>query len=198
MRMVKNEKGFTIIELLAVIVIASIIITPLMYSMVNNITTNQVLQTRRSSVSIAEGAIYGFDKLSYTDLETLQENSATHHIVFDTTTCNLLTLKVNDDAICSIIFDSSHNNNTFDSDHFKAYIYDYNISSSDQTSLTGPSSLIPQEVKDVIGAITPSTDPNPGLLRITIWINYSDDPYSYTVVSGLLIGDWSDSIYGDN
>ncbi len=196
--MVKNEKGFTIIELLAVIVISSIIITPLMYSLVSNITTNAMLHTRRSSVSIAEGTIYGFDKLSYTDLETLQDDSATHHLVFDSTSCNQLTLEVNDDNICEVIFGSSFNNITFDSDHFKAYIYDYNVSSGDQSTLTGSGSTLPQEVKDVIGALTPSSDPNPGLLRITIWINYSDDPYSYTVVSGLLIGDWTDSIYGDN
>jgi len=105
--MVKNEKGFTIIELLAVIVISSIIITPLMFSLVSNVNINALLHIRRSSVSLAEGAIYGFDKLSYSDIETLQENSTSHHLVFDSTSCDQL--DTNDESICDIVFLSEFN-----------------------------------------------------------------------------------------
>lgn len=191
MRMVKNEKGFTIIELLAVIVISSIIITPLMFSLVSNVNINALLHIRRSSVSLAEGAIYGFDKLTYSDIELLQDGATDHHLVFDATSCG--PLSTNDEAVCEIVFGSEFNNVSFDEDHFKVYIYDYNISQADQNSLLVNAS-IPQEVRDEIGDIQFSSDPNPGLLRITVWVNYSDDPYDYTVVSGLLIGDWTDTV----
>lgn len=196
--MVKNEKGFTLIELLAIVVLASVILAPLMQSLVSNVTTNIRLHTRRSSVSLAESAIYGFDKLSYTDLDDLLTSSTHNYLMFDSSNCDQLTLVPKDSSICSLVFSSKFNNVEFDDTQFKVYIYDYNISSGDQGFLTGAGSPIPyQEVKDVIGALTPSNDPNPGLLRITVWINYSDDPYEYTIVSGLLIGEWSDSTYGE-
>ena len=47
--------------------ITSIIIVPLLTSMIDNIATNYILHVRRSSVSIADGTLYGFDKLSFTE-----------------------------------------------------------------------------------------------------------------------------------
>jgi len=160
--------------------------------LVSNVNINALLHIRRSSVSLAEGAIYGFDKLSYSEIETLQENATNHHLVFDSTSCNQL--DADDETICDIIFLSEFNSVSFDNDHFKVFIYDYNIDQFDQGDLTSDLS-IPLEVRDEIGEIPFSPDDNPGLLRITVWINYSDDPYEYTIVSGLLIGDWTDTVY---
>lgn len=192
MRMVKNEKGFTIIELLAVIVIASVILSPLMYSLVNNVTTNALLHTRRSSLSLADGAIYGFDKLSYTDLENLQTNASDHHLAFDSQTCSQLSSSDDEDT-CDVIFGLNFNNVSFDETQFKVIVYDYNIDPNDHDDLIADNS-IPQAVRDEIATIPTSTDANPGLLRITVWINYSDDPYRTIVVSGLLAGDFTDSV----
>ncbi|AIO18980.1 hypothetical protein KQ51_01103 [Candidatus Izimaplasma bacterium HR1] len=191
--MVKNEKGFTIIELLAVVVISSIIIVPLMFSLVGNINTNKLLHTRRSSVSLAEGAVYGFDKLSYPDINSLLTASTDNYIEFDSTTCTQLSAS-DDQTICDVIFGSEFSNVSFDENHFKVYIYDYNMTSTIQSQLVIDPS-IPAEVQEVIGLLTPSTDPNPGLIRLTVWINYSDDPYNTIVVSGLLLEGWSDPIY---
>ena len=191
--MVKNEKGFTIVELLAVVVISSIIIVPLMFSLVANINTNTLLHTRRNSVSLAEGAVYGFDKLSYAELNGLLTASVDNYIEFDANTCTQLSGS-DDRAICNAIFGSEFSSVGFDYEHFKIFIYDYNVTSVIQSQLIIDPNL-PAEVQEVIGALTPSADLNPGLIRITVWINYSDDPYNALVVSGLLLEGWTDPIY---
>ncbi len=193
--MVKNEKGFTIVELLAIIIITSIIIVPLMQSMIDNIGSNHILHTRRSATSIADGALYGFDKLDYTDLEGLQDASNNvqldYYTEFNATNCTDLAAP-DDETICDALFGSTFNDVSFTSAQFRAFIYDYNLSSARQSVLVSDTD-IPSEVRTEIGSVTPSTDPNPGLLRITVWIQYSDDPYRVVVISGLLIGDWSEN-----
>ena len=191
--MVKNERGFTIPELLAVIIITSVIIIPLMTSMIDNIKTNNILHTRRSSVSIADGTLYGFDKLDYYDLEAIQDNSNSvvgdYYSEFNSSTCDQLS-DPDDITICSALFGAQFNSVSFDNTHFRVFIYDYNLSAARQTSLESNNN-IPQEVRDEISALTTSTAANPGLLRISVWIQYSDDPVRSIIVSGLVIGDWS-------
>lgn len=191
--MVKSSKGITLIELLAIVVIASIIITPLMFSMTQQVSFSHSFHRRRSAVTIADGALYGFDKITYLDLETIQEGETDHITDFDSTTCPLLP-NPDDQAFCTALFNSTFNGIDFDSTHFKVYIYDYNISAADKTDLLANASL-PQEVVDEITAIDASSDPNPGLLRITVWIEYDDDEDQSVVLSGLLIGDWTSAFY---
>lgn len=191
--MVKNKNGFTLIELLATIVIASIIIAPLMYSLVSYVTTNAEMHTRRNSVSLAESAIYGFDKLSFTDLQNLYTASTSRYVEFDATTCNQLTLETNDQAICEKIFESTFNNVSFDENHFKVYILKYNV--SDDIGILLLQGLEPEIITEIQSYTESAVTTD--LLRVLVWIDYGDKPNNHTVVSGLLIGNWTDSIYGD-
>ena len=193
--MVKNERGFTIIELLAVSVVISVIVVPLMFTMIRSIEVNNILHIRRSSVSIASGTLYGFDKLDYSELESVQDLQSEHFTEYNSETCNLLDEAGADNvAICIALFDITFNSYKFDNLHFRVFVYDYNISESDRFSLTENDKL-PPEVQEEIGLVPFSEEPNPGLLRITVWIQYLDDPISTTVLSGLLIGDWTSADY---
>ena len=190
--MVKKNHGFTVVELLAMIFITSIIIIPLMQSLIDNIRTNNILHIRRNSVSIADGTLYGFDKIDYAKLDALQVTSNTvdldYYTEFNFDTCNQLgDITTDDYIICRALFGAVFNNTTFDSTHFRLFIYDYNLSAARQTILIGNSN-IPIEVRDAIGALTPSNDPNPGLLRVSVWVQYNDNPVRTTVVNGLIIG----------
>ena len=195
--MVKNQRGFSIPELLAVIMITSIIIVPLLTSMIDNIATNYILHVRRSSVSIADGTLYGFDKLSFEDIKNIQDDSNNIDGDFysefnggdgsDGFGCNQLTINVNDETICNLIFGASFSNVNFDQAHFRVFIYDYNLIAARRLALY-ENINIPLEVREEILAIAPApVYSNPGLLRITVWIQYNDDPLRTTVVSGLII-----------
>jgi|LGOV01.1.fsa_nt_gb type II secretory pathway pseudopilin PulG len=193
--MVKNENGFSLVELLAIIVITSVIIVPLMQSMIGNIRLNNMMHDRRSATSVADGALYGFDKLDYSDLELILDNANTvdfdYNTEFNLTNCDSLLSSTDDQAMCTALFESIFTNVSFDSTHFRIFIYDYNLSTVRYNALIANTS-IPQEVRDHIqDNITASTDPYPGLIRISVWIQFSDDPVQTVLLSGLLIGDWS-------
>jgi|LGVF01.2.fsa_nt_gb type II secretory pathway pseudopilin PulG len=191
--MVKNQRGYSIPELLAVIIITSIIIVPLMTSMIDNIATNYLLHIRRSSVSIADSTLHGFDKLDYTGLDAIQiisdDTDQDYYSEFNIGNCSQLQIYSADDAvICNALFAAKFNSVSFDSAHFRVFIYDYNVLPIRHSALVS-NVLIPIEVRDEIDLIIPSSVPNPGLLRITVWIQYNDDPLKTTVISGLIIDD---------
>ena len=66
--MIKNNKGFSIVELLAMIMITTILIYPLMQSLVKNVETNERLHLRQSATSISRTALYGLEKLPFNRL----------------------------------------------------------------------------------------------------------------------------------
>lgn len=185
--MLRNNKGFSLIELLAIVVISSIIIWPLTVTLVNNIEINDRLHYRRSAVSIADGTMYGLDKLDFTDLDAKVDTAngaGTYYVELNQDTCSTLDTAA-DEALCDEIFSAIWNNLSLDSTEFRVFIYDFNLSSAMIADLYG-NPAIPQEVRDEINAITPSIDPNPSLLRVTVWVHYYDDPVGTVLLSGML------------
>lgn len=186
----KNNKGFSTLELLAVIVIINIIILPLLTVFSRNIVINDFELTRSSAINIAEGTLYGFNKLSYDDLQLLleQENSTgDYYLELTVDNCSLLP-KSADETFCTAIFTSVHNNLELDASTFRVYIYDYNMTNLQYNSLINdedlPGKVITEIENSDIGDGTLES-----LIRITVWINQNQDPMQYTVVSGLIFDD---------
>ncbi|MEC9484399.1 MAG: hypothetical protein UMR38_00815 [Candidatus Izemoplasma sp.] len=190
--MVKNDKGFSLVELLAIIVITTTIIVPLLSSLVDNIEINYRMHNRRSATSVAQGTLYGIGKLTFSDLESLVNDANTnadYFIELNETNCTLLPTQTDED-FCNQIFAQIWNNLSFDDTTYRAFIYDYNLPQAYIDDLTSPSNTdIPPEVKTEIEEITASTDPNPSLLRVTVWIQYEDDPRGVIILSGLITND---------
>ena len=185
--MIRNKKGFSLVELLAIIFISSLIVWPLTVTLVNNIQINDRLHYRRSATSIADGTMYGLDKLDFTDLETQVDTANTagdYYIELNQDNCVNLASAA-DEALCDQIFAAIFNNLTLDATLFRVIIYDYNLPQASIDSLVADTS-IPQEVRDEINLLTASTDPNPSLLRVTVWVKYFDDPIGVIALSGLL------------
>jgi len=188
--MLRNNKGFSIVELLAIVFISSLIIWPLTTSLVNNIEINARFHDRRSAVSVASGTRYGLDKLDYADLFSKVDtaNSAgDYYIELNQNTCSTLS-STSDQSLCNQIFATIWNNLELDETEYRVFIYDYNLPQSSIDSLYA-NTAIPFEVRYDINTITASTSPNSNLLRVTVWIEYSQDPQEESILSGLLFND---------
>jgi len=185
--MLRNNKGFSLIELFAVIFIASAIIYPLMTALVGNIEINDRLHLRRSATSIADGGLYGIDKLDFSDLYTQVEsaNSAgQYHVELNIDNCDTL-FSTEDQNLCIQLFSTIWNNLSLDATEYRVFIYDYNLPQSSIDALYG-NATIPFEVRTDINNLTASSVVNPSLLRISVWVKYYDDPVGTIMISGLI------------
>ena len=191
--MIKNNKGFSMVELLAMIIITSVIIFPLMHSLVKNVEINERLHLRQSATSIASTSLYGVEKLDYTLLYGLV-NAANiadnYYIELNADNCNSLIAGSTDEALCVQIFNLVSSNFTAGSDEYRVFIYNFNLPQTYYDELTDPlNTSIPLEVKNEISLLTPSLllNPTPNtLLRVTVWIKYFNEPPYYVVLSGLI------------
>ena len=110
-----NNKGFSVLELLAVIVITSAIILPLITTLVNNIEINDREQKRRSASLIYEGTLDGLGRIDYADISNLVRVSNTNEIYYielNENTCTILT-DPEDEALCGKLFTTVWNNVSF-------------------------------------------------------------------------------------
>jgi hypothetical protein len=182
-----NKKGYSIIEMFAVIFIASAIIFPMMTTLVSNLEINDRMHNRRSAAAIAQGTLEGFTRLDYYDIESMvvdANNASTYYISFDNTNCTQLS-DTNDQAVCNQLFNTIFNNLQLDSDQFKVYIHNYNINQTMKTALLADPN-IPDSVKAEINNLEAVTAANPDLYYIYVWIEYDVDTSSTIVLRGLI------------
>lgn len=187
--MLRNNKGFSIVELLAIIFISSVIIWPLTMTLVNNIEINDKLHKRRSATSIANGTMYALDKLDFEDLEIEVSGSVDYYIELNSLECDNATyLTEADIALCTEIFDATFNNLSLDNVHYRVFIYEYSPTTAEKNSLTSDTN-IPQEVRDEISLVAADQTAVTTLLRVTVWVWYYEDPIGIIVLSGLLFSE---------
>ena len=185
--MLKNNKGFSLIELFAMILISTILIYPLMQSLVQNIEINDRLQQRRSATNIAEGALYTLDKIDFLDLLSLVDTAninSDYFVELNLDNCGMLATAA-DQAVCTQLFNSVWNNLSLTSSEFRIFIYNYNLPQNYIDSLT-VDVTIPTDVQTEIGLITANANSNTTLLRVTVWIEYFEDPVYTLILSGLI------------
>ena len=185
-----NNKGYSMVELFAVIFIASAIIFPMMTTLVNNFEINDRIQNRRSSTSIAQGTLEGFGRFNFGDVEALviaSNLSNTYYVEFDSTNCTQLTDTV-DINLCNLLFASTNNNLTLTDTTFQVYLFNYNLTSTMKSSLLSNPN-VPSKIKEEITLMTPTVTPNPSLYYIYVWIEYDDATSSVVMLGGLLAND---------
>ena len=185
-----GNKGYSMVELFAVIFIASAIIFPMITTLVNNFEINDRLHNRRSAAAIATGTEEGFSRFTFSDIKTLVDNSniaGDYYITIDGSSCNQLPDSA-DEALCNQLFGSIFNNLTLGSDEFKVFIHDYHLTTASKNSLMSDPD-IPDRIKEQINNITPTTDPNPELYHIYVWIEYDTPTGSDLIVKGLFSND---------
>ena len=192
--MKSNNRGFSLLELLAILFITTALIVPLLSSLVGNIEVNDRAQLRRSATSIAEGTIYGFEKIDFTELRTQLDtaNSSVNHLEFRSNNCTNLP-DVDDSDLCAFIFAQQWGDLDLDETTFKVYLFDYALTTAQENSLTGSGTIEPE----VIAEIQSNTDIQaeidetkiPDLIRVVVWIEYYEDPELHVILTGLIFND---------
>lgn len=182
-----NSKGYSIVEMFAVIFISSLIIFPLISTLVNNMEINDREQKRRAASSIAQSTLENLNRLSFDDVETLviaANGSNDYYIELNANNCTVLSSST-DQALCSQIFDTIWNNVSFDATQFRVFIINYNLPTTYINSLSNNNNL-PTEVREIIAGYPTSTSPNPSLLRVIVWIEFDEDTGLTLDLDGLM------------
>ena len=192
--MKNKNSGFSLIELLAILFITTILIVPLLSTLVGNVQLNARTKLNRNATSISESTLYGLEKIDFSDFRSQLDtaNSSVFFIEYNIDECVNLT-STSDQNLCTEIFGTIWNNLQLTNTTFKVYMFNYSLTSPQHNYLVNGSTM-EQEVKDVIdtnAAILNQVDEVdvPELIRVVVWIDYFDDPDLYVVVPGLIFND---------
>jgi len=190
--MIKNNKAFSLIELFAMILITTILIYPLIQSLVKNIEINDMLQQRRSATSISGGTLSSIDKMNYSDIFTLLDTAngaGDYYVDLNLDSCSILPLTA-DENLCISQFSTVWNSLSLESTEYKVIIYNYYLDTTSYNSITTDTNLPIAVRNEILTTLTAEdTLTNESLLRATIWIEYYQDPPSTMTLSGLIIDD---------
>jgi len=210
-----KEKGFTLLEMLAVIFLTSVIIFPLLTALIGNYEVNITMHKRKAASSMTITTMQAFEKFDYDELvsllaENLEDYEASeydedgYYVRLTGDSCERLPDpeevvdgEFNEFLLCEYIFDQEWNNFSFEPEIFQAYIYPYYITEDVRNNLL--ESSLPTRVKEHISTIATCTDCDPGDLsavRISVWIRYG--PTEASVVSHGLLSDITGVEVGGN
>jgi type II secretory pathway pseudopilin PulG len=200
--MKNNQKGFSLVELLAILVLFSVVLVPLLFSFNNSLLENRKAMTARVSASIAEGALYAIEKISFSDyrssLDTAQ-NGGDLALELNEDECATVFTSATDIAVCDGIFSMTSASVSFNAATFRIFLFDYALTTAEHASLVNDTNL-PQSVRneinenaDILAAITESPPATQNLIWVMLWIDYYDDPDQFLVTTAILAND--DPVY---
>ncbi len=191
-----NQKGFSLIELLATIVVVSIVLVPLLFSFTNSVQINRQSLTQRIAASVAEGMQYSIEKIDFTEYRSIlnQENRPNHYYAdIDASECNTLFTATTDQTICNAIFTAQSANFTCDSDICKMYLFNYDFDGQYDNIIND--TTIPESVRNALQTndeiINAKNNPinTDNLIWMILWIDYYDDPNLTLAVVGIIAND---------
>lgn len=183
-----NKNGYSIVEMFAVIFLTSLIIFPLITTLVNNIEINDREQNRLAASSIAQGTLDSLNRITFADIETLvtaANSGGSYYVELNYDNCDTQLTVSADISLCQNLFQSIWNNVTFSSTEYRVFIVNYNLPQNYHDSLALNNSL-PQAVKDTIADYPVNNASNPVLYRVIVWIEYDTEQSRVVVAKGLL------------
>ena len=187
--MLLNNKGFSLLEIMAVLVITTVLIVPLLSGLSDSYSANQRAQHRSNAVSVAEGAVNSIEKIdfaSYSELLTLAKNNGDSYYELNIDTCSEFSdLPVNGSdlnaALCSQIFGIVWNSQTYTAETFKIFIYDYKLENIE---------WIFGGTKNTNGIILADGESNVDtLIRVVVWVEYYINPSKSVTFEGMLVSE---------
>lgn len=199
-----NQNGFSLIELLAVLVLMSVALVPLLFSFTNSLRANEEALTGRLASSVGDGAIYAIEKIPFSSyraaLDSAQGGGALY-LELNADNCDTAFTDPTEQIVCGNIFAMTSSNLSFDSSTFKIFIFDYSLTATDHTSLYGnvniPTSA-QNEIEtnsDILNAISTSPPATQNLIWMVIWIEFYESPQETMVFTGIIAND--DPVYWD-
>lgn len=192
-----NQKGFSLLEIMAVLVIFSLLLFPLTSSFSDAYARNQRSQRRRIATGIASGTIYGLDKIDFSEYRGLLDTANTggpYYIELNQDNCTLLSTE--SEPLCDQLFGSIWSSSTYDATTYKVYMFNYHLSTNERDQLQSNGS-IEQSVRDLFDPVTGDADiisnisdvDTPTLIRVVVWVEYNFNPQLDLTLTGLIVDD---------
>ena len=148
MIILRNEKGFSLIEMIAVLFIASVVLLPLLVGLTGNIRVNNTQIDKSIASQISVTTIQTFEEMNFNNLYNTWLNSYTDWIDnpsengiilrlssdLETDQCSALSSTMHftdffqyesNQSVCQQIFEIKSINRSFDSDEFMVFIYPF-------------------------------------------------------------------------
>lgn len=195
-----NEKGFTLIELFAVILISTTVLVPLLSGLVGNFEVNDRMHARKAASSITLTSVDAFDRVPFHNFEILyfdDEGNPPEDVILEITQDDCIRFVSEDDdyvsgddpyaditseAVCDMVFEQEWNNIQFnDTGTFRVFMYPYYLEQGDIDTITDRGD-VPESVLNEVRSLTPSDKENEDVFRLTVWIQY-DQEYEKDIVS---------------
>ena len=191
----RNNHAFSLIEILAVILIATTVIIPLLTSLTGNYEVNTRMIRRSSASLVSVATVQGFQNMYYDDIREILEDVYIENagepeftdlfLQFNQGNCEGLrepqfpsvgeaeTVAFRSNRkTCEIIFDIESINISFDSDQFQVYITPFTVTTDQRDALLNAD--VPIQVLDEFAKIPTSDEPLFSILRMTVYIRYGD------------------------
>ena len=201
----RNEKGFSLIEMLAIILIASTVLLPLLVGLTGNIRVNDTMINRSIAATIAATTLQTFETMYFKDLEEQLNNPDNGDgvvLIFNAEQgCENLKLTapstqfyifLSNRETCNRVFEIESINRSFESEQFMVFIYPFTLESEAAKNAfdtaIDQNENIPEDVKAQIKREVTVTESGRTfrVLRVLVWINYGEQERQSIVRTGLL------------
>lgn len=204
----RNQKGFSLLEMMAVLFIASLVLLPLLIGLSGNIRVNNTMIDRSIASTIASNTLKIFDEMYFDDLEN-QLNSQGEGVLLrfsgdmEEDDCRLLMTTGHKDnrsihhyginqSICENVFDIESINRKFSNEEFMVFIFpayyeDESEFSSKITALRNNDVIPNDRLKDEIMNTVIFSPSQFSFLRVLVWIQYGDNQNQAILRSALLL-----------
>lgn len=189
----RNQKGFTLLELMAVIVLATTVLVPMLSGLIGNYEVNARMHQRKAASSLSLTTIAAFEKVHFDNIDrhlgtqNIAEVTLEDCPTFDIDITNPNNYRyISSAEVCDRIFNQEWNSIQFiEEGTFRVFFYPYHLSDTEISAITSDST-IPNKVRNEVSELTPSTQVDDEILRITVWIQYDDKTEQSVVASGVV------------
>jgi len=189
----RNQKGFTLLELMAVIVLATTVLVPMLSGLIGNYEVNDRMHQRKAASSLTLTTIAAFEKVHFDNIDrhlgtqSITEVSLEDCPSFDIDITNPNNYRyISSAEVCDRIFNQEWNSIQFiEEGTFRVFFYPYHLSETEISTISSDST-IPEKVRNEVSDLTPSAQIDDEILRITVWIEYDDKTEQSVVASGVI------------
>ncbi len=203
----RNNKGFSLIEMIAVIFIASVVLLPLLVGLTGNIKVNNTMIDRSIASAVTTTTVQAFEEMFFSNIET-RLNDPNHgngillkfssdlvnddcSVLSTTTPRSSFYLYGSNRNTCQEIFNIQSINRSFTSDEFMVFVYPAFVDDEDafraSIDALAAQNVIPNERlrlfirEDVIEDTSRFR-----VLNIVVWIQYGESENQAILRPGLL------------
>ncbi len=188
-----NQKGLTLLELLAIIVIATAVLLPLLSGFIDNFAVNERMHARRASSSLGNATVESLDKVDFNDLLTFLGDDPIKEIEEDdcdgfSTSGEEVDNTMSSREVCGYIFDQEWSNVTFEGDAFRVFLLPYDLDEDDLDTLRERDDL-PDRVIDGAEALDIPEEKEAGsFLNVFVWMEYDPAVSQSILIEGIVEG----------